>query len=70
MSADAHPTVTVPVAGLGPDDAAVYLGGVVSAKTLANWRCAGEGPAYCRVGGRVLYRLADLDDWLMRQRVA
>lgn len=47
-------------------DAAKLLG--VSAKTLANWRCLGKGPAYIRLGNspraQVLYRYEDLDAWL------
>ena len=32
--------------------------------TLAQWRHRGEGPSYIRFGNRVLYRGADLNDWL------
>ena len=35
--------------------------------TLANWRWDGSGPCYCKVGGRIRYRLADLADFLDRQ---
>lgn len=28
---------------------------------LAHWRVAGEGPAFVKVGGRVLYRLSDVE---------
>ena len=47
--------------------AAAYLGGQkspLSPKTLANWRCSGLGPRFCRVGGRVRYARADMDAWL------
>lgn len=39
--------------------------------TLANLRSRGEGPPYTRVGdrGRILYRLADIEDWLATRRV-
>ncbi|WP_366465307.1 helix-turn-helix domain-containing protein [uncultured Collinsella sp.] len=47
-------------------DAARMLG--ISAKTLANWRCLGKGPAYIRLGNssraQILYRYDDLDAWL------
>ncbi|RWX13459.1 DNA-binding protein [Rhizobium hidalgonense] len=47
--------------------AAAYLG--VSQKTLANWRCSGtRGLPYVQVGGRVLYRQSDLDDFIMNSR--
>lgn len=31
--------------------------------TLANWRSAGQGPAYLRAGGRILYPLDQLEAW-------
>lgn len=34
------------------------------AKTLANWRSQGIGPAYLKVEGGVLYRASDVDKWL------
>lgn len=36
---------------------------------LANLRIAGNGPAYCMVGARILYRPADIDEWLLTRRV-
>lgn len=38
----------------------------VSIKTLANWRCAGSGPEFRKIGSRVFYRRSDL----MRYRKA
>ncbi|TBB95921.1 DNA-binding protein [Rhizobium ruizarguesonis] len=47
--------------------AAEYLG--VSQKTLANWRCSGtRGLQYVQVGSRILYRLNDLDDFILNSR--
>lgn len=59
----------VPPAAMSPADAATYL--AVPAGTLANWRCDGrtEGPAYVKVGAKVVYRVADLDAWLLKNRV-
>ena len=37
--------------------------------TLAHWRCEGRGPAYVKIGARVAYRGADLNDWIERQTV-
>lgn len=37
--------------------------GMLSDKTLANWRARGEGPPYMKAGGRVLYPLASLIEW-------
>lgn len=44
-----------------------YLGEIVSASTLINWRSLGEGPPYIKIGGRVAYLRADLDNWLEDQ---
>ena len=44
--------------------AATYLGDGVSHRTLEGWRFRGVGPRYLRVGGRVLYDVADLDAFL------
>ena len=32
----------------------------ISHRTLERWRWAGEGPAYMKLGGRVVYRLEDI----------
>ncbi|MEV6304992.1 DNA-binding protein [Actinoplanes sp. NPDC051861] len=37
---------------------------------LANERSAGRGPAYLKLGGRVVYRLADVEDYEERSRIA
>jgi predicted site-specific integrase-resolvase len=33
----------------------------ISHRTLERWRWVGEGPAFLKVGGRVLYRLEDVE---------
>lgn len=33
----------------------------VTLATLATWRSRNTGPAYVKVGGKVLYRLADVE---------
>lgn len=33
----------------------------VSPRTLERWRWVGEGPSFLKVGGRVLYRLEDIE---------
>lgn len=38
-------------------------GGRVSVRTLANWRWAGTGPKFTRIGGRILYDLNELVQW-------
>lgn len=43
-------------------DAAKFVG--LSESTLAKLRLNGNGPIYCKLGRRVVYRPADLEDWL------
>ena len=33
----------------------------ISHRTLERWRYSGQGPAFLKLGGRVLYRLADVE---------
>ncbi|MCB1498535.1 MAG: helix-turn-helix domain-containing protein [Bauldia sp.] len=33
----------------------------LSARTLERWRSHGKGPCYLRLGGRVAYRLEDIE---------
>lgn len=33
----------------------------VSPRTLEAWRWRGEGPAYFKIGGRILYRIEDIE---------
>jgi predicted site-specific integrase-resolvase len=48
---------------LNTADAANRLG--VAPATLAFWRCTGsEEVPFIKVGGRVIYRIKDLDQWL------
>lgn len=35
--------------------------------TLAYWRHRGEGPKYAKIGKRILYRRADVEEWLTAQ---
>jgi len=42
-------------------DAARLLG--LSARTLEKHRCFGTGPAYHKLGGRVVYAVGDLQSW-------
>jgi predicted DNA-binding transcriptional regulator AlpA len=43
-------------------EAAKFVG--LSESTLAKLRLNGNGPTYCKLGRRVVYRLADLEEWL------
>ena len=45
-----------------PPVTAEFLG--CSEWTLAAWRCAGTGPKYLKLGGRVRYSAADVAAWV------
>lgn len=51
-------------------DAAAVAGRLgVSIHTLAQWRYAGSGPRYMRVGKHVRYRWSDIEIWLAEQTI-
>ena len=52
---------------LSANEAARHLGVAVS--TLAKMRCRGGSPRYFKLGARVCYSRADLDEWLEARRV-
>ncbi len=35
----------------------------ISPRTLERWRWLGTGPDYHKIGGRVIYRLDDIETW-------
>ena len=35
----------------------------ISPRTLERWRWLGEGPRYLKIGGRVVYRLEDIETY-------
>ena len=51
------------------DSAAVQEATGLSYTALAKWRHYGRGPAFLKLGTRVVYRGADLNEWLDNQRV-
>jgi predicted site-specific integrase-resolvase len=51
---------------LDSSEAADFLG--VLPATLANWRYAGRSPAFYRVGGKIIYDLKELEQWLEERR--
>jgi predicted DNA-binding transcriptional regulator AlpA len=52
---------------LNAQQAAKILG--LAPSTLAKMRLNGNGPVYCKLGRRVVYRAADLEDWLQSRTV-
>ena len=45
------------------------LRSIAPASTMAHWRCEGRGPAYVKIGPKVAYKGADLNDWIEAQTV-
>ncbi|MEU2722820.1 helix-turn-helix transcriptional regulator [Streptomyces smyrnaeus] len=63
------PTDRAPVAAfLNVKKAARYLG--ISENTLYVWRHRRLGPPSFRMGGRVMYRVSTLDEWVEQQEAA
>lgn len=58
--ADARPPQP---ATLNVTQAAIYLG--ISESILNTWRTQDKGPRHVRLGRKVLYRIAALDDYLL-----
>nr|CUV26855.1 conserved protein of unknown function [Ralstonia solanacearum] len=55
---------------LTPQQVSDRYAGRISPRTLANWRSAGTGPRFLRLGGRILYALNDLAAWEARHTVS
>jgi hypothetical protein len=51
---------------LTPAETALELRTTTS--TLATWRCQGKGPAFVKLGDKVLYEYADLHAYLAGRR--
>lgn len=51
-----------------PSELVEMLERKVTTKQLANWRYAGKGPAYEKLGGRVVYHLSDVIAWRKANR--
>lgn len=58
---------TLPPRYLRTKEAAAFLS--LSARTLEKHRTYGTGPAYHKLGGRVVYSIADLTAWVARGAV-
>jgi predicted DNA-binding transcriptional regulator AlpA len=56
----------LPPRHLRTPEAARFLG--LSDRTLEKHRIYGTGPVYSRLGGRVVYKLEDLSDWVAKGR--
>ncbi|MFI0721886.1 helix-turn-helix transcriptional regulator [Streptomyces sp. NPDC021224] len=65
---DVRKTSTADTAFLTLDKAALYLG--IAPNTLYVWRHRRQGPPSFRMGGRVMYRISALDEWVNEQELA
>jgi helix-turn-helix protein len=48
-------------------EGAEFLG--IQYQTLKNWRAASQGPAFYRVGTKIVYSEKDLTEWMDARRV-
>jgi predicted DNA-binding transcriptional regulator AlpA len=55
------PLTNLPPRYLRTPEAARFLG--ISGRTLEKHRTYGTGPSYRKIGGRVVYRVEDLQNW-------
>jgi len=53
---------------LTPDQLVKRWQGTVTKATLSNWRSAKRGPVFVKVGGRVLYRVSDIERYETKNR--
>lgn len=54
---------------LTPAEVVARFEGRISPQTLSNWRNLGTGPAYLKLGGKVLYPIDRLVEWEQRNTV-
>lgn len=54
---------------LTPTQLVARWGNAIGEGTLANWRAQGRGPKFVKLGAKVVYRLADVEDYEMAQAV-
>jgi len=55
---------------LTPNQLSDRLAGRISVRTLANWRCLGIGPKFTRLGGRIAYKLSEVEAWESKNTVS
>ncbi len=57
----------MPKQKLNTAEAAAFFG--VRPNTLEIWRCRKKGPKYSKIGSKVMYDIADLEDYFATQGV-
>ena len=58
-------TVTNPIRHLNQDDVAQRWS--ISPRTLERWRWTGQRPRFLKIGGRIVYRLCDIEAYETEQ---
>jgi len=48
---------------LTPDEVCARWKGILTPGTLANWRNQGKGPKYVKMGGKILYKEDDIEEF-------
>lgn len=54
---------------LTTEEVSQRYGGKISVRTLQNWRNLQQGPKFMKAGGKVLYRISDIDEWEKKRTV-
>lgn len=52
--------------GILPEAEAANMIVDLKPQTLAKWRLRHKGPAYLKLGGKIRYRVIDIQEWLRR----
>ncbi|CAG2144581.1 MULTISPECIES: helix-turn-helix transcriptional regulator [Cupriavidus] len=55
---------------LSADELVARWGDAIHPGTLANWRVQGKGPAFIKLGAKVRYPIAQLEQWEAAHMVA
>jgi hypothetical protein len=58
-----------PASFLTPQQVSERYSNNITERTLANWRSAGNGPEFTKIGGKILYPLDRLEAWEQRNTV-
>lgn len=53
---------------LKPEELVARYRGEITEKTLSNWRGAGTGPPFTKIGFKVFYALKDVEAWEASRR--
>lgn len=54
---------------LTPAELSARWDGRITVRTLANWRSIQSGPPFVKIGGAILYRISDVEEYERRNTV-